>query len=297
MKKQITLVIFVLLSIFSTSSQAQNGVFHETEYGYVLKNINYMQYFQGEEYMDAYISYNATPAQPFVVLIHGGGFTTGDKKQMEELAVELLKNNINSVSVNYSLLSKKFFKDGNSTTYQTMIHNIWNAIQHVQMKSTEWNVRKTDYILIGEEVGAYLALLSGYNFHSEINSIIAISPITDLRDIAGFNRLARRNGQEKVIFSKLLGGEEFKTSKFLSQAYMNASPIDQARDIPTVFIHGVKDQVIPYSQSAKLYKLLKDNGIYTRINSIENGGANLLADPQHKDHVIQYITNGLKYSK
>lgn len=289
MKKLFTSVVIILVSICSINTWAQKGDVIETEHGIIMKDINYLQYFEGAQYMDVYLSYEATPRQPFVILVHGGAFTHGDKKDMNEIAMELMKNNISSVSINYALLSKKFFKDNNFTTYQTMIHNIWNAIQHVQLKADEWSVRKTDFILLGEEAGAYLSLLAGYNFHSEIESIIAISPITDLRDIAGFHRLSERKGQEKMLFTKLVGGEDYKSNKYLSQTYMNASPIDQARAIPTILIHGVKDQKIPYSQSAKLYTMLKDNGVMTKLYTLDNGGADLIYDMNHKQNIFNYI--------
>lgn len=294
MKKQLTIAILIILSIFSIQSQAQNGDLTETENGYVIKNVNYLQYFQGEEYMDVYLSYNATPAQPFVILIHGGSFTNGDKKEMNELAMELMKNDISSVSINYALLSKKYFKDGNKTTYQVMLHNIWNAIQHIQLKSDEWNVRNSNYDIVGEEVGGYLSLLAGYNFYSAVESIVAIGAITDLRDIGSFDRLALRKGQDRILFSKLVGGETFKSSKFLTNVYTNASPIDQVRDVPTVLIHGVKDPIIHYNQSAKLFNFLKDNNVFTKIYTVENGGDGLLHDTNHKDHVTDYIINWIK---
>lgn len=289
MKKLFTALFTILLGLFSNQIFAQKSEIVETEHGLIMKDVNYLQYFAGEQLMDVYLSYDATPRQPFVILVHGGAFTHGDKKDMNELAMELLKHNISSVSINYSLLSKKFFKEGSFNTYQTMIHNIWNAIQHVQMKSDEWSVRKTDFILLGEEAGAYLSLLAGYNFYSEIESIIAISPITDLRDIASFNRLAERKGQEKILFTKLIGGEEYKSNKYLTQTYLNASPIDQARAVPTILIHGVKDQKIPYVQSAKLYNMLKDNGVQTKIYTLENGGADLIYDMNHKQSIFNYI--------
>jgi len=297
MKKHLLIVLSVMMTVFSVNTFAQTYDIVELENGYVIKDVNYLQYFEGRQLMDVYLSENATPAQPFVILIHGGAFTNGDKNEMNDVALELLKHNISSVSINYALLSKKFFKDNNNTTYQTMIHNIWNAIQHVQLKADEWNIRKTNYVLVGEEVGAYLALLAGYNFHTEVESIVAISPITDLRDMASFRNLPVRKGQERILFTKLVGGEEYKTSKYLSQTYINANPIDQARTVPTILIHGVKDQVIPYQQSAKLFTFLKDNGVMTKIFSIENGGAHLLNDPYHKQNVLNYILTWLQYNK
>lgn len=294
MKKLFTVIILFFLSFISWNAFSQNGDMYENEHGYLIRNVNYLQYFQDREYMDVYLSYNATPEQPFVVLIHGGSFTNGDKREMEELALLLMKNDISCVSINYSLLSKKYFKDNITTTYQQMLQDIWNAIQHIQLKADEWNVRKSNYVLIGDEVGGYLALLAGYNFYTAVESIVAISAITDLRDIGSFDRLALRKGQDRILFTKLVGGEPFKSSKYLSNAYANASPIDQVRDVPTILIHGVKDPIIHYNQSAKLFKFLKEHDVYTKIYTVENGADKLLFDPNHKGHVMNYIINWLK---
>lgn len=42
-------------------------------------------------------------ARPGVVLVHGGGFSHGDKEEMEDVAIEMATRGFVTVSINYRL--------------------------------------------------------------------------------------------------------------------------------------------------------------------------------------------------
>lgn len=290
MNKFFTLFIALIFGAYGSKAQA---IVEYTDYGNIHKDVNYDGMYGDKNLMDVYISNNTTPYSPLVIMIHGGAYSDGSKQDLRELAQELMKYNISAAVINYELLSKKFFNDNNEPDINDMLLNIWHAIQYLQIKSEDWNTPKNGYYILGEEAGGHLALLAGYKFKENIRKIIAIGAITDLKDMKSFSRLASSPSRNKLIFTKLMGNVAYRSEQYLPNEYVNASPIHQISNVPTLLIHGVKDVVIPYEQSAKMYQKLQEKAVNTRLVNIINGGHLLLRDPNHKyeayDAILDWI--------
>jgi dipeptidyl aminopeptidase/acylaminoacyl peptidase len=78
-----------------------------------------------------------------------------------------------------------------------------------------------------------------------------------------------------------------------------ASPLFYAEDgaVPTLIFHGMKDDVVPYSNALILYERLKSLGVTTELVSFENSGHGLEADPKKSEYaedlVLQFMNNYL----
>lgn len=279
----------IILILSTATIMSAQSIIEYTDYGQIHKDVNYDALYGDHNLMDVYLSEAGNAYTPFVIMIHGGAYSDGSKEDLNELAQEMMKMNINTAVVDYALLSNKFFNDNSDPTLNNMLLNIWHAIQYLQIKSEEWNIPKNGYYILGEEAGGHLALLAAYKYKESIGKAIAIGAITDLADMKSFSRLASSPSRSKLKFTKLMGNVAYKSEHILPNEYLNASPIHQISEVPTLLIHGVKDNVIPYEQSAKLYHKLQEKRIPAKIVTITNGGHHLLQDENYKYQVYDAV--------
>lgn len=282
--------ILLFLSIGIVSGSLAQKILDYTDDGNIYRDINYESLFNGSPlYMDLFLPENVSPQMPFAILVHGGTFSNGSREDMEVLAKDLMKANIPCAIIDYKLLSRKLFKDPKDPTYKEMVLNLWHAIQYVQFRSKDWNVRSSGYVLIGQESGAYLSLLAGYKFKEDIQKIIAISPITDLREIKRLSGLRSNFSSTRSLFAKLMGNVPYHDERYLPVEYIDGNPIDQIKNVPTLLIHGTEDLMVPFSQSEKMFIMLQEKNVNGELVRVVGGKSWLLQDLDFNAEVTKTI--------
>ncbi len=90
--------------------------------------------------------------RPLAILIHGGGFTNGDKSKWASspILARLLESGISCAAINY-----RFRKDA---AIQDILRDAARAVQFLRSKAGEWNLDKTKFVGIGGSAGAGTAL-------------------------------------------------------------------------------------------------------------------------------------------
>lgn len=84
--------------------------------------------------------------RPLLVHIHGGGWTTGDKKQNPATVQLFLDKGISYASINYRLTP--------DNPLPAPVHDAARAIQFLRTKATEWNINTNRIALTGGSAGA-----------------------------------------------------------------------------------------------------------------------------------------------
>ncbi|MBL7042306.1 MAG: alpha/beta hydrolase [Pirellulaceae bacterium] len=84
--------------------------------------------------------------RPLLVYIHGGGWTSGDKKQAPERFRPFLDKGISYAAINYRLTGQ--------APLPAPVHDAARAIQFIRSKAAEWNIDKTRIALTGGSAGA-----------------------------------------------------------------------------------------------------------------------------------------------
>jgi len=84
--------------------------------------------------------------RPLLVLIHGGGWTTGDKAQKPGAVDLYLARGISVAAINYRLTGKD--------PLPAPVHDAARALQFLRFKAGEWNIRKDRIALTGGSAGA-----------------------------------------------------------------------------------------------------------------------------------------------
>lgn len=231
--------------------------------------------------MDVYLAEGRNRSTPLVVLIHGGGWMSGDKQDADFMKERMVKNQINVINMNYRL--------GNDVIHYTdMMSDIHEALRFVRAHASAWNVRKNHYLLWGGSAGGHLALLYAYRYDKEnmVSAVITLGAPVKLNQVDHFQKAAL--GLLPIVAGKAWNGDSTDV------AFTQASPYYSARFKPTLMAHGEADSIVSIRQSALLAGVLKKNGVAYQFISLPNGAHGGEGAPQEmidrlNDEMIAWI--------
>jgi acetyl esterase/lipase len=240
--------------------------------------------------MDIYLPAFRNKHTPFVILIHGGAWTLGDKEWNREVQDSFLSKGIASANLNYR------FADDNQVHFPQMLEDIDSAVNYCINHAADWNTRKESFVVSGTSAGGHLSLLYAFTTGKKINSVIANCPPTDLADTALLN-YERKIGILPAI-EKMVGAK-YDPGQTLPQKFSFASPLYHVKSIPTLLIHGTADRTVPYSQSIRLDHELALKKVPHKLLSIPGADHDLmLNDPKTKAWIVtETVAWVLKYGR
>ena len=203
--------------------------------------------------MDIYLPADRNSSvTPLVILIHGGGWSGGDKQDFSLFIVELQKRlpGYAIANINYRLAS-----NGNNL-FPTQENDIKTAVEFLLNKSVEYKISK-QLALIGASAGAHLSLLQAYkhNTNTSIKAVVSLFGPTEL--VSLYNSPA--NPSIPLLLAGVIGG----TPASHATIYQQSSPYNfvSAQSCPTLLFHGGNDPLVPASQSTQLKDKLAANGV------------------------------------
>lgn len=186
---------------------------------------------------DIYIPQNQDTPTPVIILLHGGGWSEGDKGFINPMVDYLKKKNIKCaiVNANYRLT----FKAG--ITYKQQLADIDLIIKNLQRESKNLNITPKIF-LTGISAGSHLALLYAYSIDKN-NLVKVTGGIVTPTDLTSDS--IRVRGMDSDI-TKLIG----KTYSEAPAEYQNASPLFQVKSSspPTILFSGGMDELVPKRQ-------------------------------------------------
>ncbi|KAB8152267.1 alpha/beta hydrolase fold domain-containing protein [Kordia sp. TARA_039_SRF] len=199
---------------------------------------------------DIYLPQNRTLDTKVIILVHGGGWTSGDKSDMSSF-VELIQNDLPQyaiVNINYRL--------ANDTTspFPMQLEDITMIINDLKSRNEEYIISEA-YAFLGTSAGGHLSLLWSYAYDTQANVKMVASIVgpTNLADEAYLNTA------DPIIqgYIDVLGSEV--VIPFL-ETY---SPFHQvtAAAPPTALFYGGQDPLIPNSQGSDLSNRLTQLGV------------------------------------
>lgn len=205
---------------------------------------------------------------PGVVVIHGGGFTTGDRGSYEGLLLRLAQHGYVAASVDYRLAP--------GSQFPTALLDVKAAVRFLRANAQKYAVDAEHIAALGDSAGATLALLLGMtpgfpefegggpnrDLSTRMSCIVSFSALADLGRIDG-------QSVETANLPSFLGGN-------LANArieHMLASPINWAtpQSPPVLAIHGTKDLIVPIEQSQRLVEQLQRVGASAELMPVEGG--------------------------
>ena len=210
---------------------------------------------------DLYLPANRTEDTKVILLVHGGGWTSGDKADMNNFKDYILQNipNVAVVNINYKLA------DNNTQAYPTQINDITSVVNYLKSRQNEY-VISNDLGFVGASAGAHLSMLWSYAFDTDNQTKMVCSVVgpTNFTDPAYLNSTDPNLQAILNVF-----GVDTSTP-FLEEV----SPYHQltADAPPTILFYGGLDPLIPTSQGTAMRDKLVDLGVIYDFTLYENEG-------------------------
>ncbi len=238
-----------MLILNSCKKPDNSIVFKDLNYGTDTRNI-----------IDIYLPQQRDTSTAMVLLIHGGGWVAGDKANWsQEIIDEFLNSGYAVSSMNYRYANGDF---------HNQMNDIDNAVEFMQSKSDGWKISNNKFNLIGGSAGGHLALLYSHAYDSldVVKSVVSIVGPTDMGDSLFYHYAS--NYGISWVFEAFLGN----TQQTNPQVYQDASPLYNYSNVPTFFICGGLDDLVPPQQSICMFDTLTVHGIITDTTVFNNAG-------------------------
>ncbi|OBX25749.1 acetyl esterase/lipase [Gelidibacter algens] len=259
--KVILLSVLLVLITFSCSKEntdTPNEGLNTSEY-YEELNVSYGS--DNDQKFDLYLPQNRSTSTKVMILVHGGGWSAGDKADMNSLKdiIRLDLPNLAIVNLNYRLA------DANNRPYPMQIEDITSVISHLKENQDFYGI-SDDYGFIGTSAGAHLALLWSYAFDSDkdVKMVCSIVGPTNFTDPAYLNTTDPNLRALMDVYGVNASTE------FLEEV----SPYHRvtATAPPTIMFYGGKDPLIPTTQGTAMRARLQQLGITHEFTLYENAG-------------------------
>ena len=251
------LVCFISLLVIASCKKKENANAAKT-----LLNVNYGA--DAKQAMDIYLPANrSTTATPVLILIHGGGWTDGDRSDLNAY-VDTLKRR----SPQYAIFNISYRLAANGQNlFPSQEQDVKAAVEFIHSKREEYGVSDR-FGLIGASAGAHLALLQAYKYTSPVKAKVVISFFGPTELVQMYNNPP--NPLVPLLLASVTGG----TPNSNPAIYQQSSPLNFVvnSSAPTLLLHGGNDIVVPYSQSTLLQNKLNSVGVSNQYVLYPGGG-------------------------
>jgi len=234
--------------------------------------------------LDAYIPNDDGP-HPAVLVVHGGGWRYGSRRQLRGYAKSLAKRGFSCFAIDYRLAPKHKFP--------AQIEDCRSALKWIRENAGQYKVDVSRVGAIGYSAGGHLVSLLGNtgegpteeNDHvdTRLQAVVAGGAPTDFREFED-------NGRWATYF---MGGDLDQVPENFHNA--SSPAFADATDPPTFFFSGTKDRIVPIRWSKAGYEALKEAGVKTEFYEIEGVGHLLAAaNPKALAKAYAFLETELK---
>lgn len=121
-----------------------------------------------ELHLDHYKNHSGL-VSPAIIMVHGGGWKSGDKKLMAPLASHLALKGYQCFAVEYRL--------SDEAKYPAAIHDVEAAVRFIKTHAKEYQIDPERIIILGASAGAQIATLVGCLQEKSIHAIVNIDGV------------------------------------------------------------------------------------------------------------------------
>lgn len=289
----LVLIFACFISLTSCDKRPKLCISETDEY-YLHTNVSYGE--NERHYLDLIIPKADTVPEGMMLYIHGGGWVGGDKEVYTDRMKRDAELGYVAASVNYR------YADGKDVTCEDILDDIELALSCIKATCLEYNVEINKAMLAGGSAGGHLSLMFAYT-RADSSPIkpVAVASYAGPTELKDNNFYSSQYVEDiKNMISKISGADlKNKAVVDCTEELNSASPLFYADGgaVPTLIFHGVKDDIVPYSNALNLYEKLKGLGIETELVTFENSGHVLESDPERSEYaedlVLEFMKNYL----
>jgi acetyl esterase/lipase len=253
------------------------------------------------EKADLYLPPQFEPGKkyPGIVIIHGGGWSGGDKDSGRErnIGTTLASHGYVCMSVNYLLATKE------TAAFPQNIQDSKRAVRWLRKNAARFHLDAEHIGAIGGSAGGHLTALLAVSgpdtgidppedaeYSCRVQAAVPMYPHCAASWEAGV-------GDKHVVYTKLWMFAKSQTEA--PALWDSASPIKQLSkdDPPMLILHGTADKTTPLDQSTRLNEAAKKIGVPSELILVEGAGHSFHLQPKQRDlrpDVIAFFDKHLK---
>jgi acetyl esterase/lipase len=224
-----------------------------------------------------------------VILIHGGGWSSGSKEDFSDAGKILAEQGYVAFSINYRLATV----DRNH--WPAQLDDAQRSMRWIRAHAKEYGIDPQHIGVLGHSAGGHLAICLGTrDTRDNSDALLASysSRATCVIDMSGpADLVLRENSLGDGIVYSLLGG----TTAQLPTLARDASPLYNvdAKSSPVLIFHGRLDELVPPQQAERLDAALRKAGVESKLVIMDDEGHSYLKKA-NADRVIQQSLEFLK---
>lgn len=221
---------------------------------------------------------------PAVILIHGGFWSAGNRKELSEFAAKLANKGYLAMTIDYHLLPK--YKQPTQTEDAT------KAIWWLRENSEKLGINPEKIGVVGVSAGGYLAAWTATHdksnqngVHSRPNAVITLCGPWNLSQ-----EVEKEISHNAVKLVKTFC--EGEDRKLASPQYSITSSVP-----PVLLVHGDADKIVPVSQSINAYKQLQAQHCNSELVILPKANHISQNSPSYSDVMaksIEFLDKNLK---
>ncbi|HEX6848971.1 MAG TPA: alpha/beta hydrolase [Chitinophagaceae bacterium] len=255
--RKLSFLLFTILFISSCKKDEDE----EQDLSVTMINVSYGA--NAQQKMDVYLPANRnTSSTKVMIMIHGGGWNTGDKSDFDQYVDSLKKR-----EPDYAIFNINYRLANPPDIFPAQEQDVKAAVEFIYNKRTEYGI-SDKFVLLGASAGAHLALLQGYKYTTPVKpkAIIDFFGPTDL--------VGMYNNPPNPLVQPLLNAVLGATPVTNNTIYTQSSPINfvSTQSPPTLILHGGTDFVVSPSQSGSLDTKLSASGVIYQYIFYPNEG-------------------------
>lgn len=209
--------------------------------------------------------------RPGVIMIHGGGWTGGDKSNSINRCRSFAEDGIVAVTINYRLANSA----DSSTRWPAQIDDTCAAFQWMIDNSKKLRLDPKRISAYGESAGGHLAVWLGIKDKRLAGIVDCFGP-TDL------GKLDKRKFTRAL--TALFGSIEEEAMRAASPAYAVRTGMP-----PTLILQGDKDDLVPPDQSTELLAALKSKDVPVNLVLYLGGHSWINLSPQALKSIMSQV--------
>jgi acetyl esterase/lipase len=248
-----------------------------------------------KEKMDLYLPAAEAPPKgfPAVLIIHGGGWTGGEKRAAREqnIGTTLAKAGYVGASIDY-LLAEKSASSAKTLAqvWPRNLHDCKIAVRFLRKNASKYRIDPDRIGVIGGSAGGHLAAMV---------ALTAPEDGLDPREPWGDVSCRVQAAVPMYGVHDLLLNPKEPLSEEERELLRRASPVTYATkdDPPALILHGTKDALVPLAQSERLAEALKKAGVDHELLVVEGAPHSFHLQPKEQDlrpKVLAFFDKHLK---
>ncbi len=243
--------------------------------------------------IDAFVPKDKSENHAAIMIIHGGGWRSGDRSQHYPMAQKL-------ATLGYACFTPEY-RLSTEALYPAPVYDLKAALRWIRKNAKKYHVDTSRICVLGFSAGGQLAALIGNTnnnpaFEGDLGNQQYSSAVRTIIDIDGTlsfinSETGEGDDSKKKSAATLWFGYSRNEN---SEMWKQASPLTYAgpHSVPTLFINSSVERM--HAGREEYVKILTANNIYTEIFSFYNSPHSFCLFDTWFDPTIQYIDQFMK---